>query len=169
MKHFVQAKASGIIIILTILHINIRRFNIKYLAQCHLTKEHQPNTISRNLCYFTSRTVFHLQNMWLTKCIRERLILLFLRIQLVPNNASEAVAVMQRGLFIPNYLGFRSPTHSPTLGRKTWKHRYCLVWNLPCPHWVWNYNQLSQGAFKTLDQYWKSLSLKIISVHGNWY
>lgn len=137
MKHFTQA--SSITIILIILHTDIRRFNIKCLAQCHLTKEHQTNTVSRILdsrtCaisfpeqYFASRTCGS-QN------ISENVLcLLFLRIQLVPNNSSETVAVMQTGLFIPNYLGFISPTHSPTPGRKTWKHGYCLVWNLLCPH-----------------------------------
>lgn len=26
--------------------------------------------------------------------------------------------------------------------------------SLPCPHWVWNCNQLSKRTLKALDQYW---------------
>lgn len=40
-KHSPQA--SGIIIIIIILHMNTRRFNIKCLAQCHLTKSFKPS------------------------------------------------------------------------------------------------------------------------------
>lgn len=88
LKHSPQA--SGIIIIIIILHMNTRRFNIKCLAQCHLTKELQTITVSRILdsrtpCYLASSTS------WLRKCIRECLAFLILfKNFLLPNISSES-------------------------------------------------------------------------------